>query len=342
MNNKKKIIIISIVLILVVVLVILGIYFINNKEKTYENVRIISDVYNNTEPSGIIYDNKEYTIKEDDYIYSIKNYNGKLYYYKSYDLCNYFMLEGNIEVENDIFYEFGRVILNEQDLTYSFKPIKEITYNEYKNGNKEEIKYCVDNIEGKFGFEINRSYVIFEEDGITIENFVVNEKEGEYLQVYTKKDENNNVIWTYKTEIEVFGQCDTIQKLEITNDRIYINEHGIIVVLNKENGKVLWKNTNAENFIIGSHYLDEKQNLYIFADKYPYLTLYIMDKNGKEKAAISSKLFGDYEMGEGPDVKKVNAKELLLECSAITHNGPESYDVLINLKDYSVKKVIKR
>ena len=176
---------------------------------------------------------------------------------------------------------------------------------------------------------------------IGIANSIVNEEKDEYLQIYTGKDENNNVIWTYKTGIGIFSQIDEITTLEITNDRIYINEDGKIVVLNKENGKVLWENTKAENSIIGSHHLDEKQNLYIFTDTYPYGTLYIFDKNGKEKAAISHEFLGEYMIGEGPDFKKVNEKELLLECSTITHNGPESYDVIISLEDYSIKKVTK-
>lgn len=154
MKNKF---LVAIIVVLVIALVIAGIYLLNSKEKTYENVRILSDDFSNGTPNKIIYNDKEYKISKDDQIYSIKNYEGKLYYYKFIDkIGTYFQEELEIADMNSIFYEFGEIILNEEDLTYTMKPIKKISYTEYENGNKEEIEYCVKNDE-KYGLEIKEN-----------------------------------------------------------------------------------------------------------------------------------------------------------------------------------------
>ena len=152
MKNK---VLVAIIVVLVIALTITGVYLLNNKEKRYENVRILSDDFSNGTPNKIIYKNKEYIISKADEIYSIKNHDGKLYYYKSTILDSFFQWQ--IEIGEEYFYEFGELILNEEDLTYTMKLIKKIPYIEYESGNKEMIEYCANNEDGKYGLEIKEN-----------------------------------------------------------------------------------------------------------------------------------------------------------------------------------------
>lgn len=152
--KNKRVLILIFTVILMLILLILGIFYIKNKSNVIENVRIISDDPSVGTPSRIIYNNKEYLILSDDNIYSIKYYNGKLYYYKSSILANYLQEELEVEDLNVTLYEFGEITLNENAASYNIKAIEQISYAEYDNGDKEEIKYCVDNADGKYKLEI--------------------------------------------------------------------------------------------------------------------------------------------------------------------------------------------
>jgi len=74
---------------------------------------------------------------------------------------------------------------------------------------------------------------------ITQESIQTNSNTAEFYIRYTKKDENGNIIWTYTTQSDVAGQLQTLGTLKETTDKIYINDKGTIVVLNKETGKVI-------------------------------------------------------------------------------------------------------
>lgn len=106
---------------------------------------------------------------------------------------------------------------------------------------------------------------------------------GEYTLDYSQRDENNNIIWNYNTDSAYEGQYERVGTLEITNDRIYINENGTIVVLNKENGKIIWKSDACKETggVFDSVYLDKNQNLYIYRED-----VTIIDKNGKKRAKV--------------------------------------------------------
>lgn len=160
-----------------------------------------------------------------------------------------------------------------------------------------------------------------------------------YLNVITDDNYNQGVLlrgykegkemWSHITDIKPVGQYDNFQILEITNDRIYFNEEGNIVVLNNENGEVIWKNTDANSSIIGSYYLDKEQNLYIsYGEK-----VSVINKDGKTKAVIKHEYLVGL-IGEGPTFNFINENELLLE-------GAKG-NVTVNLKDYSIKEAIKR
>lgn len=162
MKNKVKVLIIIIVLLLVT----LGIYLFLNKENKYQNVRIISDNPSVGIPSKIICNHREYFISNESDIYSIKYYNGKLYYYKDIEgLSSYGQSVPEISDMNNIYYEFGIISLNENASTYSMNLIKRIShaeYNEYcekheTNWNYVDIMYCVENSDGHYNLEIIES-----------------------------------------------------------------------------------------------------------------------------------------------------------------------------------------
>lgn len=181
MKNKIKVFVIIIVL-LIVALGVVGTLFLIDKmssrienthenviinsedpslssklENRYENIRIISEDHSCGTPSRIIYNNKEYEISEEDAISSIKYYNGKIYFYKSIgeiDICSYMQAVNDIENTKSIFYEFGEIILDEENLTYSMKVEKQISYKEYENGDKSKIEYSIKNSNGEYGLEI--------------------------------------------------------------------------------------------------------------------------------------------------------------------------------------------
>lgn len=134
-------------------------------------------------------------------------------------------------------------------------------------------------------------------------------------------------IWAYRTDMYVWAQCDSFKILEVTNDRVYLDENGSILVFNKENGKIIWKNLDAKENVIGSHYLDKDQNLYIY-----YGEVSVIDKEGKTKAVIKHECLGGL-VGEGADFNFINENELVIESM----DGR----VTVDLKDYSIKEAIK-
>ena len=323
MKNKVKVLIIVIVLLLVA----LGIYLVLNKEDKYQNVRIISEAYSSAPVNKIIYNDKAYEVEYGDDIYSIKYYSGKIYYYKSEVLYDYFQEKLEVKDLESAFYELGELQLNEDTLTYSMNPIRKISYTEYKNGDKENIEYCVENIEGKYGLEIDRSYEIGEYGDVTIEGIV--KEDGKHSKMYTKKDEHNNVIWSYETKGEIPAQCDSIGSIEITEDRIYLYEFGKIIVLNKEDGKIIWEQEDNAVARFICWYLDEANNLYIIGDTG---VLYVIDKDGNINAKIENKALHEEMVGEGFNFNFINDNELLLE-------GIQRC-IFIDLKKYSIKEIL--
>lgn len=120
---------------------------------------------------------------------------------------------------------------------------------------------------------------------IILEAAYVNEEE--YMLVYTRKDKNNKVIWTYKTGTEKPAEHSHIGTSKITEDRIYIEDHGTITVLNINTGKTLWqwKYEDADVVVRTAdvNYVDEQKNTYITYGK----TLTILDENGKVKSTTT-------------------------------------------------------
>lgn len=131
--------------------------------------------------------------------------------------------------------------------------------------------------------------------------------------------------WAYRTNMYELAQCESFKVLEVANDRVYLDENGSILVFNKENGKIIWKNSDAKDNVIGSHYLDREQNLYIYYGE----QVNVFDKDGKIKAVIKHECLGGL-VGEGIEFKFINENELVLEAMAGR--------VTVSLEDYSIIK----
>lgn len=146
-------------------------------------------------------------------------------------------------------------------------------------------------------------------------------EDGEYLLEYSKKDENNNEIWNYNTESTFESQYDLVDTLASTNDRIYINENGTIVALNKETGEIIWKSDACKETegAFDSVYLDKNQNLYIYRGD-----VTVIDKDGEKKAEIS------VPSTDGVEFEYVGDEELLI-------SGVFGY-AIINSSNYSVEE----
>ena len=120
MKNKVK----ALISIIVLLLIGIGIYLILNIGNKYENIRIISEDPSCGTPARIVYNDKVYEISEENGISSIKYYNGKIYFYKSIgkvDIFSYMQAVNELKNIDSIFYEFGEIILDEENLTYSMK-----------------------------------------------------------------------------------------------------------------------------------------------------------------------------------------------------------------------------
>jgi len=169
---------------------------------------------------------------------------------------------------------------------------------------------------------------------ITQESIQTNSNTAEFYIRYTKKDENGNIIWTYTTQSDVAGQLQTLGTLKETTDKIYINDKGTIVVLNKETGKVIWKNENHKNTkgLYTANFFDNSENIYLYSNANPN-SLIIIDKNGKTKKTITHPNMNDYCL-EGVYYEFTDDNYLGIGDACGNNPKPNIY---INLTDYSIK-----
>lgn len=165
-----------------------------------------------------------------------------------------------------------------------------------------------------------------------VESKQINKKENTYKLIFYGKDSNNKTIWTYETIEGALTEVELIENLKVTDDRVYINEGGTIVVLNKETGKVIWKNKEYKG-ATSEFCFDDKGTLYISGYYEPLLC--IIDKDGNTVKIIRT--LDDYCWTDKVSLR--NENELEIECTDMNEN--EEIVLVINLNDYS-KKVEKK
>lgn len=111
-----------------------------------------------------------------------------------------------------------------------------------------------------------------------------NTEEAKQTRIVKGLDSNNNVIWTYETKEVYVAQYENLEYFGENNKKVYLNEEGTIIALDKNTGKVLWK--NDEYKASGSIYTFDKDGiLYLAAPTSP--SLFAVDKNGKTFVRIS-------------------------------------------------------
>lgn len=194
--------------------------------------------------------------------------------------------------------------------------------------------FTIEGIENEEGFEyfpIEMSNVTEnnKDDEQPKENPIIEILNGENDKyIITAKDKNNNVLWTYTTKECPATELETVEFLTIIENKVYINEDGTIIALNKDNGKVIWKNSDYKG-ASSCFCVDSENNLYIAGYYGPFLC--IIDENGKTIKRIGD--FGDkYIWPARLELK--NNKELVITC---TIEEMDSGVLVVNLKDYSTK-----
>lgn len=223
---------------------------------------------------------------------------------------------------------YGFLDFDENQNMYIYKDSEIDIYDQ--NGNIKTIKHNAnvayyDGVEFKI---VNKNEILYSgESGIisvNLSNYTVN-YEITFSSTYIKKtDAKNNIIWKYETDSNIYF---------ILNDIVYINEENKLTALNIENGKVLWtnleKNDNSYWYENGACY-DSKGNLYLIQKNSP--NLWIIDKNGQTIKKID-KLNLRADLQGNMYVTKLSLRNNETELVAKT----ETENVIINLKDYSIK-----
>ena len=134
---------------------------INQNINTSENkkiegdIKIISEDPSSGTPTMIKYNDNLYDVSSSDF-YSIKYYDGELYYYKYYSgpisLGHNFQEQFSQEELESSTYEFGKITLNEENGTYNKIALKVIPFIDIDK--EESIEYNPENRDGEYALEI--------------------------------------------------------------------------------------------------------------------------------------------------------------------------------------------
>ena len=120
---------------------------------------------------------------------------------------------------------------------------------------------------------------------VKITNEKINTDDAKYYMVVKGLDDKNNEVWTYTTGTDYVAQIDLLEFLQENGDTVYINEHGKIVALNKQDGKVIWENTDYKGG--GSSHFKFDENGCLYLSSAMSLDLLAIDSNGKTMKKIS-------------------------------------------------------
>lgn len=152
--------------------------------------------------------------------------------------------------------------------------------------------------------------------------------------VISRYDENGNISWSFETKHYSLEQVPTISPLSSSNGRYCYCEDGVVICLDEETGKVLWKNPNFGGY--GAHgCIGEDGTLYLSAYSGPYF--FAIDSNGRTIHKIET---FDEEFFWPYDIAKVGN-----QIAVTFEGGPEElwndekaengFVFLVNLDDFS-------
>ena len=95
-------------------------------------------------------------------------------------------------------------------------------------------------------------------------------------------DSRGNVVWTYITKDVEDGSIPPFDEIGFYEDLFYFNEDGTIVALDRDTGKVRWK--NADYGSVGQYCIDNDGSIYSVSDLNH--SFYSIDSNGKTKILV--------------------------------------------------------
>lgn len=142
----------------------------------------------------------------------------------------------------------------------------------------------------------------------------VKEDDGEcYINVYGY-DKDGKEIWKYTTVAGPDLQYPNIEYLGENDQKVYLNEKGTIVALDRNTGKVIWKNSEYKGYASEVNIFGENGNLYIAPVNGH--RLFIIDSNGET-------------------IRKFTGSELNIEGNPVKMKIDSSKDKLIIYFSYS-------
>ncbi len=167
--------------------------------------------------------------------------------------------------------------------------------------------------------------------------------EGNIYGMLHAYDKDGNEVWKYTTQNYLEAQYENVEYLDRSKaeNRVYINENGTIIVLDKQTGKIIWKNSDFGGS--GSVYIfDTNDNLYIAGSDGPDLC--VIDKNGKTIKKIQS-FNSEYIWPNKMEFDR-DTGDLIIEFEG---GGPETDDgydaggiARVNLNDYTYNITAKK
>ena len=154
--------------------------------------------------------------------------------------------------------------------------------------------------------------------------------DGTFYILITAYDEAKKEVWTYKTEEGATAQYINLVYIGENNGRVYLEECGSIVALNRENGKVVWKNNEYKGYNPSVKF-DSNGNVYIGSYNMQGPQLFIISKDGKTLVSnvnVEGK-FGKIEIEE--------SKNQLTACYDVPTEDVYYYTnvLTMNLSDYT-------
>lgn len=161
-----------------------------------------------------------------------------------------------------------------------------------------------------------------------------NDGENYCIDVYGY-DKDGKEIWKYTTVEGISAQYLNVEFLGENNQKVYLNEKGTIVALDRNTGKVLWKNSEYNGYSTWVDELFDKDgNLYLVSMS-TGPDLLIVDSNGKTKKKFDHGELNK-SLGQLTEIKIDSNNEKLIMVYALPYGVSEYENTLtMKLSDYT-------
>ena len=211
---------------------------------------------------------------------------------------------------------------------------KAVIHHEYLNGDGVGWEFVNDDCLTVYGMDGLGADLVFRVDlddygtlTETVEDIV---SENDYTQIYTytKKDSSGKEMWTYQSGEYPVAELNTVEFLTVADGKVYLNENGTVIALNKDTGETVWQNPDYKG-AMSAFCMDREGRLYLAGYYGP--SLCVIDKDGSTVKKVDS--FGDGYIWPVRLELQVD-RELVITC---TNGDMEEEALVIDLRDYSVK-----